>query len=504
VVYANLSGLYIFPLLLDTLPGSRFHMTTFRRQILNKAFMLFDLAILAAAFAIVAAQIWHLTEFDSFASFISMRVKVLNILLFLGLFYCWHLIFSAFGLYQSRRLGDRKQEVVEILKAVSAGTLTLCMLAAIFRVQMITTTFILMFWVVACLLIVLFRGTLRIFLKWLRLHGRNSRQILIVGTNSRAMEFARMIEGKPELGYHLIGFADEQWSGLQGLGNNAAPIVCDLQHFSDFLRERVVDEVTIALPMKSFYSQAARIVAACREQGVIVRVLNSIFDFHQESADGGTHEEMAVTTFGGNVFEGWPIVFKRLLDIVISSILLVLLAPAFLVVAILIKLDSAGPIFFVQQRVGLNKRKFPIYKFRTMVADAEHQQARYESLNEADGPVFKIKNDPRVTHLGKFLRKSSIDELPQLLNVLKGNMSLVGPRPLDIRDYNGLDADWLRRRFSVRPGMTCLWQISGRSSVSFHEWMRFDMRYIDNWSLWLDLEILARTIPAVIRGSGAV
>jgi lipopolysaccharide/colanic/teichoic acid biosynthesis glycosyltransferase len=169
----------------------------------------------------------------------------------------------------------------------------------------------------------------------------------------------------------------------------------------------------------------------------------------------------------------------------------------------LIKLDSAGPVFFVQERVGFNKRKFRMFKLRTMVANAEQKQAHLEKLNEADGPVFKIKHDPRFTRVGKFLRKSSIDELPQLLNVLKGEMSLVGPRPLPLRDYQGFEEDWLRRRFSVRPGLTCLWQINGRSSVSFKDWMILDMRYIDSWSFWLDLKILLQTIPAVLRGSGA-
>jgi lipopolysaccharide/colanic/teichoic acid biosynthesis glycosyltransferase len=159
---------------------------------------------------------------------------------------------------------------------------------------------------------------------------------------------------------------------------------------------------------------------------------------------------------------------------------------------------------FIQERVGLNKRKFKMCKFRTMVAHAEKEQPNLEKYNEADGPVFKIKDDPRVTRLGKYLRKASIDELPQLLNVLKGDMSLVGPRPLPNRDYQGFDQDWLRRRFTVRPGITCLWQINGRSSVSFQEWMLLDMRYIDSWSFWLDLKILARTIPAVLRGSGAM
>jgi exopolysaccharide biosynthesis polyprenyl glycosylphosphotransferase len=479
-------------------------MANFRRQILNKMSMLLDLGILAVSYMLAAVRVWHLTAFSSFASFISMRVKVQNILLFLGLFYSWPVIFSTFGLYRSKRLGDRTQEAVDVLKAVSAGALVLGLVAVIFRLQITTPAFIVVFWAAASSLTLLCRWISRMFLGWARTHGRNSRQMLIVGTNPRAIEFARTIDGKPELGYHLIGFVDEQWSGTQEFGKNGKTIVSDLEHFSGFLRERIVDEVTIALPMKSFYSQAAHIVATCQEQGIIVRVLTSIFDVQPARANGDLLNEMAVTTFGGSVFEGWPLVFKRLLDIIVSSILLIPLAPIFLIVAILIKFDSPGPVFFAQERVGLNKRKFRMYKFRTMVADAEQRQAQLESLNEADGPIFKIKDDPRLTRLGKFLRKASIDELPQLLNVLKNDMSLVGPRPLDLRDYNGLEEDWLRRRFSVRPGITCLWQINGRSSVSFQEWMRLDLRYIDHWSMRLDLEILAKTIPAVLRGSGAV
>jgi lipopolysaccharide/colanic/teichoic acid biosynthesis glycosyltransferase len=175
----------------------------------------------------------------------------------------------------------------------------------------------------------------------------------------------------------------------------------------------------------------------------------------------------------------------------------------FLVVTLLIKLTSPGPVLFVQERVGLGKRRFRLYKFRTMIQGAEKKLAEVEHLNEMSGPVFKIKNDPRITKIGKFLRKTSIDELPQLINVLKGDMSLVGPRPLPVRDYNGFDQDWQRRRFSVRPGITCLWQVTGRSNVSFDKWMKLDMEYIDNWSLILDFKILILTIPAVLRGSGA-
>jgi lipopolysaccharide/colanic/teichoic acid biosynthesis glycosyltransferase len=172
-------------------------------------------------------------------------------------------------------------------------------------------------------------------------------------------------------------------------------------------------------------------------------------------------------------------------------------------VAILIKLGSTGPVFFVQDRVGLNKRRFRMYKFRTMVGDAEKKQSELERLNEADGPVFKIKNDPRVPPLGKYLRKASIDELPELLNVLNGEMSLVGPRPLPIRDYQGFDQDWLRRSFSVRPGTTCRWQVNGRSSVSLKECIELDLHYFDHWALWLDVKLLAKTIPTVLEGVGA-
>jgi exopolysaccharide biosynthesis polyprenyl glycosylphosphotransferase len=201
--------------------------------------------------------------------------------------------------------------------------------------------------------------------------------------------------------------------------------------------------------------------------------------------------------------EGWPLLVKRVFDVAVALVLLILLAPLFFVVALAIRLTSAGPIFFVQERVGLNKRPFRVLKFRTMVQDAERQQPALEGRNEVSGPVFKIRNDPRITRIGAWLRRTSVDEIPQLVNVFMGDMSLVGPRPLPVRDYRGFDADWHRRRVSVRPGITCLWQIEGRSSIPFEKWMELDMQYIDTWSLWLDFKVLALTLPAVLSGKGA-
>ena len=171
---------------------------------------------------------------------------------------------------------------------------------------------------------------------------------------------------------------------------------------------------------------------------------------------------------------------------------------------VLIKLDSEGPVFFVQQRVGLRKRLFPMFKFRSMVVDAEAKLKEIEHLNEADGPIFKIAKDPRVTRIGGFMRKTSLDELPQLINVLMGHMALVGPRPMSVRDVELFERGIQRRRFSVRPGLTCLWQISGRSNLPFEKWLELDLAYIDNWSLGLDFKILFKTIPVILKGDGAV
>ena len=200
---------------------------------------------------------------------------------------------------------------------------------------------------------------------------------------------------------------------------------------------------------------------------------------------------------------GWRMVTKRTLDVAVSATALLLLSPVLLVAAAAVKLSSPGPVVFAQERYGLNRRRFRMYKLRTMVADAEALQAGLEDQNEASGPVFKIRKDPRITPVGHLLRRTSLDEVPQLLNVLRGEMSLVGPRPLPVRDVDRFTEAALMRRFSIRPGVTCLWQISGRSDLTFDDWIRLDLKYIDEWSIALDLQILVQTFPAVLRGTGA-
>jgi exopolysaccharide biosynthesis polyprenyl glycosylphosphotransferase len=277
-----------------------------------------------------------------------------------------------------------------------------------------------------------------------------------------------------------------------------------LQHFDAVLETLQVDEVVVTLPMRSFYEQIHRIVETCETQGITVHLLSHFFPLKIARVHVTEFAGMPLLTFRTGALSSWHAGLKRGFDIAVSAGLLLVLAPLFLLIALLIKVSSPdGPIFFVQTRVGYNRRHFKMVKFRTMVPDAEERQKELERLNEAQGAVFKIKHDPRVTALGRFLRKTSIDELPQLLNVLKGDMSLVGPRPLPLRDAARFDEKWLQRRWSVKPGLTCLWQVNGRQHDNFHAWIQQDLAYIDQWSFGLDLKILAKTIPAVLRGDGA-
>ena len=478
-------------------------MISFRRKLLLKALKLFDLAGMIISFLLGGAMESYEFSYVSLSNFLSMRIKIQNFIIFFTFLLVWHAIFSSFGLYHSKRLSSQWKEIVDVIKATTLGTAVIALAALPLRVTMVTPVFLATFWAGSSAIIILSRFMLRYTSKQLRIRGRNLRNILIVGTNPRAIEFARKIESRPELGYCLIGFVDNTWAKHQEFLKTGYALVADLKEFPAFIRTNVVDEVVICLPVQSFYQQFSQLVALCKEQGILVRFLSDIFNLKPGKTKTEQFEGDSVITVSNGSMEGWPILVKRWLDFSLSAILLILLFPLFAVTAILIKLSSPGPVFFVQERVGLNKRKFRLFKFRTMVQDAENMQAELEDLNEISGPVFKIKDDPRITPIGKFLRKTSIDELPQLINVLKGDMSLVGPRPLPVRDYNGFDQDWQRRRFSVKPGITCLWQVNGRSDTPFEKWMELDMQYIDSWSLWLDLKILFQTIPAVLKGSGA-
>ncbi len=479
-------------------------MSNSRRQILLKSFQLADLFIFILSFAVATLITHQQLDATSLETFLAIRISVENLILIFGVILAWHLVFSFFGLYHSMRLSSRWLEAIDIFKATTVGTVMIFAASVIFNIIMITPGFLVVFWETSCVLTLLSRVILRFTLDQVRVRGRNLRCILLVGTNRRVLKFAEKVIKKPELGYQLAGFVDDKWVGE---GNDELQKKYPLVNFaelSDYLRDNVIDEVMIGLPIKSYYEKYSKIVNLSIEQGINVRIIADLF-FTQvaKSKTENFEGNPIITLYTGSMNYG-ALLTKRVLDIVLSLILLVLLSPLFIVTAIAVKISSPGPVFFCQERLGLYKRLFKLYKFRTMVLDAEKMLADLEEYNEADGPVFKIKNDPRITKIGRFLRMSSIDELPQLFNVLRGDMSLVGPRPLPVRDYKEFDHVWFNRRFSVRPGITCFWQVNGRSDVSFAKWIEMDLRYIDTWTLKLDFLILLKTIPAVFKGEGAV
>jgi exopolysaccharide biosynthesis polyprenyl glycosylphosphotransferase len=478
-------------------------MPTFRRRILLEALKVFDLSILVFAFALSAVLALGVGRVISIADFFSMRFSVGNFLLFVGLLVLWHNIFASMGLYGSHRFASRLSESWDVAKATFLSSLILTVAALLFHIKMASPRVLLVFFGISTTLLVLSRLSLKTVLSTTRRHGRNLRNVLIVGTNTRALEFAHRLETRLDLGCRVIGFVDKEWGGSEEFRKSGHTLACQLDELPEFLRKNVVDEVAITLPIRSFHDDASRIAALCEKQGIILRMPSNIFDLKLARSRADELEGHALITHYTGSLDGWPFVAKRALDFTLALIALLAVSPVLLLAAALIKLTSPGPIFFLQKRIGQNKRKFTIFKFRTMAVDAEERMKQMQHMNEVSGPVFKIKKDPRITPVGSFLRKTSIDELPQLINVLKGDMSLVGPRPLPIRDYEGFSEDWHRRRFSVRPGITCLWQVMGRSSIPFEKWMELDMQYIDGWSLWLDLKILAQTIPAVLRGFGA-
>lgn len=332
--------------------------------------------------------------------------------------------------------------------------------------------------------------------------ARDPQLVVILGSGRRAAKAWREIRTRRSSSVKLLGFIDNRSP------NEMAPDIGDrhlgtTNDLSDLLLKNIVDELLIAVPMKSCYDMAQQAIEIAERVGVHVCYMRDMYSTTiKQTAFRNADPFSELLPFQ----EGYLMAqaLKRIVDIIGSLLGLCVLSPVFLAAALAVKLTSTGPIFFVQDRFGYRRRLFRIYKFRSMVNNAAQLMAQLEGQNEAQGPIFKIRRDPRITRLGRLLRASSIDELPQLWNVLIGDMSLVGPRPMSVRDVSLFGEAALMRRFTVKPGITGLWQVSGRSSVGFEKWIEMDFNYIDRWSLTLDLRILARTVGAVIRGTGAV
>jgi len=331
--------------------------------------------------------------------------------------------------------------------------------------------------------------------------GVNTLKVLIVGTGERAKDLVKELEKQADWGVEIVGYIDPDPTRI-GQTIKGAQVIGALDNIDECLKKHVIDEVIIAIP-RSMLEDAEPIVIACEEEGIKLRFMADVFNVHVAKISLTVMGQIPLLTLESVAQDSTQLLIKRIFDFIVTLLAMPVVLPILLVTAIAIKLDSPGAVIFVQQRVGLKKRYFPMYKLRSMYMDAEEKLKEIEHLNEADGPIFKMENDPRITRVGRFIRKTSIDELPQLFNVLRGEMSLVGPRPMSIRDVDLFDRGIQRRRFSVTPGLTCIWQISGRSNLPFHKWLELDLEYIENWSLWLDFKILLKTPVAVLKSKGA-
>jgi exopolysaccharide biosynthesis polyprenyl glycosylphosphotransferase len=464
--------------------------------------LLLMLCALSLAIVINYAPEASVTASEFALDFLSTRVKVANALLGAAMLAVWYVVFNLQGIYRSHRLSRFTEELKEIGRAVFLASLMLLTVAQIGAWRTITL------WTAACVgifglaLIVAMRVLLRLNLRRLRLRGHNIKTLLIVGGGPRAHWFANEVRERTDLGYRIIGYVDDE-TNFNGNGVNGVPRLGDVHDLPGIIANDVIDEVFVALPIKSQYSQIETAINLLEEQGIMVHMFTDHFPHRLARSHPSEFEGAPLLSLHSAPPVTWRTEIKRMLDIAVAAISLLLLSPLFAIVALAIRLDSHGPVFFIQNRVGFNKRRFRMIKFRTMCVDAEARMQELEHLNEKTGPIFKITNDPRTTRVGKWLRKMSIDELPQLINVLIGDMSIVGPRPLSVRDALRMELAWQKRRFSVKPGLTCLWQVSGRSNLSFEQWMQLDLEYIDRWSLGLDGIILLRTIPAILLARGA-
>ena len=370
------------------------------------------------------------------------------------------------------------------------------------NIKYVSRAIILFFSVIEFFMLVGIRGIVRWYFVSSVKKGTTATRVLIIGTGDRAKEMSEALRQKTEWGIEILGHLDPD-SNRVGHYVLDAPVIGTIEDISKCLKNLVVDEVIIAIP-RSMLEDVEQIAYACEEEGIKLRFMADVFNLQVARIGLTLVDNIPLLNLEPVAQDEIRLIVKRCIDLALTLLSMPIVLPLMGIIAIAIKIDSPGPVLFVQQRVGLKKRQFPMFKFRSMCDDAEKKMKSIEHLNEAEGPIFKITNDPRVTAVGKFLRKTSLDEFPQLFNVLRGEMSLVGPRPMSLRDVNLFDKGIQRKRFSVKPGLTCLWQISGRSNLPFHKWLELDLKYIENWSLFLDIKILFLTIPTVLKGSGAV
>ena len=461
-------------------------MLTRDRQLRTQLYQAKDAALFALALWIAhyirSSLNWQIFEDHPVEEF--KQFAWLYVIIFPGV----PLVLEIQGFYQRQLLGTRRETAWLLFKGSFLVTVGIILVMWMFKMNLARSV-IPLFGLVSFILVYLSEEILRSAYKSKFGQLRLLRRVILVGSPEDTGRMKADLESKADEEIQFVGEFDLNTAGVEQLVT--------------MIHERSPNSV-ILNGKHTYFGQIEKAIQACEVEGVEAWLVAHFFQTQISRTSLDDFFGRPVIVFRSAPEASWQGLAKQLLDFVGALLLLILFSPVFIAAALAIKLSSRGPVLFRQQRCGLNGQPFTMLKFRSMVTDAEQRKHELECLNEMDGPVFKVTNDPRITRVGRILRKFSIDEFPQLFNVLRGEMSLVGPRPLPVDEVKRFDDPAHRRRLSVKPGLTCLWQVSGRNNVNnFREWVRLDLEYIDNWSFWLDLKILWRTIPVVLAGTGA-
>jgi len=424
--------------------------------------------------------------------------QYLNVLIFLTLI--WLAIFKTVGLYEQKKFTTLIDEVATLFMGVTLATLILLGLLFLYREFWFSRLVIVNAWWINLLLL----GSVRVasfeLQRISRVKGWGTKNTLILGAGEMGQVLALKIAQDKSLGYKAVGFLDDDPLKL-GKTYHGIPVLGEISRTREMVKKQKIAEVIIAsskIPARRILD----IITECERFGIEFKIVPGILELIASRLDVDELGGVPLLTVSEIQLQGFNAAVKRGADMIFSLIGILLLSPLLILFSILVKLTSTGPVFFIQERVGLDEKIFPMFKFRSMIKNADKLFPQLAPLSEVDGYLFKMKDDPRITPLGRFMRRWSIDELPQLFNVFLGYMSLVGPRPplpREVKKYS----NWHRKRLRVRPGITGPWQVSGRSLLPFEDMVRLDIYYIENWSLWLDLKIILRTIPVVLFGRGA-
>ncbi len=391
--------------------------------------------------------------------------------------------------------------VFRYLKLVFIGSLMLYLASLVIdneKANVVGLRVLGLFAIIDFILLFAFKSTMYKLMKFFRSRGFNSRQLLMIA-DDKSIDFMDHLIATRDWGYRICGIMTHSESVMEKYWKEY-PMIPYTQKISSVIDSNAIDEVFYCKGNID-HGEIEQLVKICAEVGVVFRLKPPMPVRHEDKPKFMLFNDVPVYVFRNIPENYFALKVKSGIDFVFSLLVIILLSPVLLFIALAIKLDDGGPVFFYQERVGLNGRRFNCMKFRTMVVNAEALREQLLKKNEQTGPVFKIKMDPRVTRVGKFLRRTSLDELPQFFNVLVGDMAVVGPRPpipSEVKQYER----WQNRRLSMKPGITCIWQVSGRNDISFEEWMKLDMEYIDNWSLKLDLIIMLKTVKAMFMGTG--